>query len=106
MPKIRFVQQGTEYAVEAPDGISAMEAALNAGVPGIDGDCGGQCACATCHVYVDPAWMPVVGPADADTEQLMIDLNEGVQANSRLACQVQLTDEMNGLLLLVPDAQF
>ena len=106
MPKLTFIEaSGTEHVVDAPDDISAMAAALNFNVPGIDGDCGGQAACATCHVYVDERWMDKVGQAD-EHEVQMLELAEGMQDNSRLACQITLTPDLDGLVLRMPEGQF
>jgi len=106
MPKVTYITAtGTEYTVEVASGTSAMEAALQNNVPGIDGDCGGNAACATCHVYVDPAWTTKTGAAGAGTEQEMLSLADGFQPNSRLACQIHLTDEMDGLVLRMPAGQ-
>jgi ferredoxin, 2Fe-2S len=107
MPKVTYIEaDGTEHCVDAPEGISAMEAALTNDVPGIDGDCGGQAACATCHVFVDPDWIERTGHADPEIELPMIELSEGVQDNSRLACQIKLTAALDGLILRMPEAQF
>ena len=106
MPKLTFIEaSGTEHEVEAPDNISAMAAALDFNVPGIDGDCGGHAACATCHVYVDERWTGKVGPAD-EHEVQMLELAEGMQENSRLACQIILTADLDGLVLRMPEGQF
>ena len=107
MPKITFIEaNGAEHVVDAPVGISAMEAATGNGVPGIDGDCGGQAACATCHVFVDPAWLDRTGPADPEMEEPMLELAEGMQPNRRLACQIKLTPALDGLVLRMPESQF
>jgi 2Fe-2S ferredoxin len=106
MPTIRYVQtDGKEYAVQADSGISAMEAAVKSSVPGIDGDCGGAAACATCHVYVDPAWIAKTGAAEEGMEKSMLEFAEDVRDNSRLACQIKLTDELDGLVLKLPEKQ-
>lgn len=78
-----------------------MEAAIRNDVPGIAADCGGACSCATCHVYVDPAWVDRVGPPD-DMEQSMLEFAENPTTNSRLACQVKLSDALDGLVLRIP----
>jgi len=107
MPKVTYIEaSGTEHTVDVAEGISAMEGALQNGVPGIDGDCGGQAACATCHVFVDPAWLDRTGRADPDLEWPMIELSEGAEENSRLACQITLTAALDGLVLRMPEAQF
>lgn len=106
MPLVKYVEaNGTEYAVETAAGVTAMEAAVKNGVPGIDGDCGGAAACATCHVYVDPAWMEKTGPADEGLEQSMLEFAEDVRDNSRLACQITLSGELDGLILKLPEKQ-
>jgi 2Fe-2S ferredoxin len=106
MPKITFIDfEGTERSVDANTGDSVMEAATQNDVPGIDADCGGACACATCHCYVAPDWTDVVGrPEELEAE--MLDVAEDVQDNSRLACQIRITDEMDGLVVTTPESQF
>ena len=95
---------GTERKVEAKNGETVMEAAIKNSIPGIDADCGGACACATCHVYVDPAFMSLVGKPE-DMEQSMLDFAENVRTTSRLSCQIALTDELDGLIVDMPEAQ-
>ena len=105
MAKITYVDhEGTEREIEATNGESVMEVAIKNSIPGIDADCGGACACATCHVYVDDAFMDKVGQAD-DMEQSMLDFAENVQANSRLSCQISVTDELEGLKVTTPESQ-
>ena len=96
--------EGTERPIEATNGESVMEAAIKNSIPGIDADCGGACACATCHVYVDEAFMEKVG-APEDMEQSMLDFAENVQANSRLSCQIFVGDELDGLKVMTPESQ-
>jgi len=101
--KVTFVQaDGVERTLEnVPLGESLMEAARAAGVEGILGDCGGGCACATCHVYVDPQWEAVVGKPD-DVELGALDMVSDVQrSNSRLSCQIVAKPELDGLRLVV-----
>ena len=106
MTKVNYVEAGgTVHAVEAEEGISAMEAAVRNSVPGIDGDCGGAAACATCHVYVDPAWIARTGQAGEGMEKDMLDFAEDVHENSRLACQIKLTSDLDGLVLRLPEKQ-
>lgn len=82
------------------------DAAVNNGVPGIDGDCGGECACATCHVYVDGAWIDRVGTAEpGGMEANLLQFAEGSTENSRLACQITMTDDLDGLTLRIPEGQ-
>jgi len=106
MPKIIFIDyQGNQSEVEANVGNSLMEAAVDNDVAGIDADCGGACACATCHVYIDDQWMDKVGKPD-DLETDMLDVAEGVQENSRLTCQIEISDELDGLVVTTPESQF
>src|SRR5277367_6352647 len=102
MPKIRFVEEsGVIHDVEAPEGDSVMQAAVANSVPGIDADCGGACACGTCHVYVDPVWLDRI-PARLPEEQAMLEFGDTVKENSRLSCQIKITAELDGLLLRLP----
>ena len=106
MPKIKYIEHdGTEHDIDAEVGISVMQAALDNLVPGIDADCGGECSCATCHVLIKEDWMPKAGPP-GDTEESMLDLNPERQTNSRLACQVFVSEELDGLVLDLPEFQF
>ncbi len=106
MPKITFIDyQGNEAIVDATVGDSLMEAAVSNDVPGIDADCGGACACATCHVYVAEDWMSVVGEPE-DLEAEMLDVAEAVKGNSRLSCQVKLSEQMDGMVITTPESQF
>jgi len=107
MPKITFIEaDGVEHIVAVAEGTTAMQAALHNAVPGIEGACGGQAACATCHVFVDPAWLSVTGPAESEIETGMLQLAEEVRPNSRLACQITLTADLDGLVLRMPESQF
>lgn len=76
-----------------------MEGAVRNNVPGIDGDCGGACACATCHVYVDPGWIAKTDTAENETENSMLDMAEDVRENSRLGGQISASDELDGLIV-------
>lgn len=106
MTTINYVEpDGQTITVSVENGISAMEAAVRNSVPGIDGDCGGAAACATCHVYVDPAWIAKTGTAASDMEKSMLEFAEEVQENSRLACQISITDDLDGLILKLPEKQ-
>lgn len=106
MPKITFVDyQGNTNQVEGNVGDSLMEAAVSNDVSGIDADCGGACACATCHVYIAEEWVARVGKPE-DLEAEMLDVAEEVKENSRLSCQVTLTEEMDGLVVNTPESQF
>ena len=105
MAKITYIQfDGTEHAVEVKKGLSVMEGAVKNNVPGIDADCGGACACATCHVYVDEAWRDKTGEPSA-MEESMLDFADEVQPNSRLSCQIRVTDALDGLVVRLPENQ-
>lgn len=104
--KVTYISHdGKEFAVDAEAGTTVMNAALDNLVPGIDADCGGECSCATCHVFVDAEWVESVGVA-GDTEESMLDLNPEREANSRLSCQIQLVDQLDGLVVHLPEFQF
>lgn len=106
MPNITFIDyQGTERKITADVGDTVMEVATGNDVPGIDADCGGACACATCHIYVDDAWVASVGQAQ-DLESEMLEVADEVTSNSRLACQIVVTEEMDGLVVRTPESQF
>jgi 2Fe-2S ferredoxin len=101
MIEITFVQEdGSSNTVKAQYG-TLMEAGRSHGVPNIDAECGGSCACATCLVHVDPQWAEAVGPASA-SEAMLLEYAEFVQPNSRLSCQVELSDALDGIVLHVP----
>ncbi|WP_416877838.1 2Fe-2S iron-sulfur cluster-binding protein [Litorimonas sp.] len=105
MAKILFTDHaGTTREVEAKPGTSIMEAAVQNMVPEIDADCGGACACATCHVYVDDAWLGKLKEKD-DMEESMLDFAEGVQDNSRLSCQILMSEELDGIKVTTPESQ-
>lgn len=106
MAKITFIQaNGTSQTVEASPGMSVMEAAVKNAVAGIDADCGGACACATCHVYVDPEWAQKAG-SRTELEADMLDFAHEVKETSRLSCQIKVTDGLDGLTVRVPEKQF
>ena len=106
MPKITYIEfNGAEHVIEVAAGLSVMEGAVQNLVPGIDGDCGGACACATCHVYVDPAWADKAGQRSA-MEQSMLDFASSVQDNSRLSCQIKVSQELDGLIVRMPEHQY
>ena len=105
MAKITFIQyDGTEHVHDGKTGLSVMEVAVKNNVPGIDADCGGACACATCHVYVDDAWLARTGDKSA-MEESMLDFAENVQPNSRLSCQIRVSDDLDGLIVRLPENQ-
>jgi 2Fe-2S ferredoxin len=106
MAKITFIQpDGTSRIVEAQPGETVMEAARKHDVPGIEAECGGACACATCHVYVDDAWREKTG-APAEMEEDMLDFAFDVREASRLCCQIKVTEALDGLVVRVPAKQF
>ncbi len=105
MPKISFIEHnGTQRDVDAEDGLSLMEAAVANLIPGIDADCGGACACATCHVHVDQRWLDMLEPM-ANLEHSMLDLASGGDHRSRLACQIRLSAKLDGLVVHTPLGQ-
>ena len=105
MAKITYIEfNGTAHKIDVPSGLSVMEGAIKNMVPGIDADCGGACACATCHVYVDPEWTETVG-GPSEMEQTMLDFAEDVEDNSRLSCQITVTDALDGLIVRLPKSQ-
>ncbi len=105
MAKITFIGfDGTKYDVDAEDGSTVMEAAIKNGVPGIEAECGGACACATCHVYVDDNWSAKSGEPEP-MEEDMLDFAYDVRPTSRLSCQIRVSDELDGLIVTVPDRQ-
>lgn len=105
MARIHFVRHdGETLVVEGRTGGNLMELAVKTGVPGIDGDCGGACACATCHIYVGDAWLAAVGPQNA-MEQAMLEFAEDVRETSRLACQIRIEDALDGLKIHLPEHQ-
>ena len=108
MVKLTFLgPDGRTYPVEIEAGRSARDAALFNDVPGIDGDCGGVCACATCHIHVDPAWIDRVGRlTDGSMEAELLQFAEGATSDSRLACQIELEPDLDGLVLHVPAQQY
>jgi ferredoxin, 2Fe-2S len=105
MPKVTYIEfDGATHQVDAEVGETMMEAALKNGVSSIVAECGGSCSCATCHVYVDEAWVDRVGaPSDEETDQL--DAAFDVKPNSRLSCQIKATPELDGLVLRTPSYQ-
>mgnify|MGYP003584942891 CR=1 FL=1 len=105
MAKITYIEHdGREHTVEVKNGLSVMEGAIRNNVPGIDADCGGACACATCHVYVDGAF-PVGTRRASAMEGSMLDFAENVQPNSRLSCQIRVSDDLDGLIVRLPESQ-
>jgi 2Fe-2S ferredoxin len=106
MPKILFIEHnGTEHLIEAEVGRSVMQNAVDNNVPGIVGDCGGCCACATCQGYVDPAWVNKV-PSKSDAEEMTLEGSTQVKQNSRLTCQIIFQPELDGMVIRLPVSQF
>jgi ferredoxin, 2Fe-2S len=105
MAKITYIEHnGTEHTIDVKPGLSVMEGAVKNNIPGIDADCGGACACATCHVYVREDWLEKTGTRSA-MEESMLDFAEGVQDNSRLSCQIKVSDALDGLVVTMPESQ-
>ncbi|HEV7157562.1 MAG TPA: 2Fe-2S iron-sulfur cluster-binding protein [Caulobacteraceae bacterium] len=105
MAKITYIEfNGAEHVVEVKTGLSVMEGAVKNNIPGIDADCGGACACATCHVYVQEPWLGKTGDKSA-MEESMLDFAENVEDNSRLSCQIKVSDELDGLVVKMPQSQ-
>jgi 2Fe-2S ferredoxin len=105
MTKITIIAfDGTPFDLDAENGSTVMENAIRNGVPGIEAECGGACACATCHVYVDEAWTAEVGEPEP-MEEDMLDFAYDVRPNSRLSCQIKVRDELEGLIVRVPERQ-
>ncbi len=105
MPRITYIEHnGTEHTVDVAVGLTVMEGAVNNNIPGIDADCGGACACSTCHAYVNPDWVEKL-PAREDMEEDMLDFAYEPNERSRLTCQIQVTPELDGLVLQMPEKQ-
>jgi len=106
MPKITYVEHsGKEHTVEVAEGLTVMEGAVSHNIPGIDADCGGACACSTCHVYVDPAWLDKL-PEKEEMEMDMLDFAyEPDPDRSRLTCQLKVTPALDGLRVQMPEKQ-
>tara|TARA_B100000902_G_C27139185_1_gene827697 strand:+ start:148 stop:471 length:324 start_codon:yes stop_codon:yes gene_type:complete len=106
MPKITYVEHdGTEHVVDVATGLTVMEGARDNNIPGIEADCGGACACSTCHVYIDPKWVAIL-PSKDDMEEDMLDFAwEPDSERSRLTCQIKVTDELDGLIVHMPEKQ-
>ena len=106
MPEITYVEiDGTTHRVEVPTGTSVMQGAVNYMVPGIEGDCGGLCACGTCHVYIPETWADRCGEK-GELESAMLEFAFGVEENSRLSCQIVVSDELHGLTVHMPERQY
>jgi 2Fe-2S ferredoxin len=107
MPRVTYIEfNGTPHEVDVPVGLSVMRGAVDNNVPGIDADCGGECACATCHVYVDAAWLDRIGlPQPGSQEASMLSFAAVAQPDSRLACQIKMREELDGLVVRMPEGQ-
>lgn len=105
MAKITYIDfEGQSRSVEAENGSTVMENAIKNSIPGIEAECGGACACATCHVYIDEAWREKVG-GPSPMEEDMLDFGFDVRPNSRLSCQIKVSDELDGLVVRTPERQ-
>ncbi|SDN41073.1 ferredoxin, 2Fe-2S [Lutimaribacter pacificus] len=106
MARITYIEHnGTEHVVEVPNGMTVMEGARDNNIPGIEADCGGACACSTCHVYVAPEWVDKLPPRD-DMEEDMLDFAyEPDPERSRLTCQLKVSDALDGLVVTMPEKQ-
>jgi 2Fe-2S ferredoxin len=106
MAKIKYIEHsGIEHEIDVANGLTVMEGAIKNKVPGIDADCGGACACATCHVYVDESWAAKI-PQKEDGEEDMLDFAFEVKESSRLSCQITVDDTLDGLIVSIPEKQF
>ena len=105
MPKITYIEHnGKTHKVEVPNELSVMEGAIQNNIPGIDADCGGACACATCHVYVDEKWFNKL-PNKSESEQDMLDMAIEPNKFSRLGCQISVNDDLDGMVVKMPSKQ-
>ena len=105
MGSITFIEHnGNQHEVDIEEGSSLMQVAMDNSVPGVDADCGGECACGTCHVIVDKAWVSVIGDA-TEVENQMLDMTPEKAETSRLSCQITATDAMNGMVVRIPEFQ-
>ena len=106
MAKIKYIEfSGAEHEIDVSSGLTVMEGAIKNKIPGIDADCGGACACATCHVYVAKEWIEKLPPKE-DSEEDMLDFAFDVKNNSRLSCQITVSDVLDGLVVNMPEKQF
>ncbi len=105
MSNITFIEHnGEQHSVEIEEGKTLMEIAMNNGIPGVDADCGGECACGTCHVIVNPSWFDKTGNTNNDELQ-MLDMTPERESSSRLSCQITVTKDMNGMEVRIPEFQ-
>lgn len=108
MPKVTYIEfDGAEHLVEVPEGENVMRGAIYNGVEGITGECGGGLSCATCHCYVDDAWTAKVGGPSSEAEtELLESAAAEVKPNSRLSCQIDMTEGLDGLIVRLPENQY
>ena len=105
MPTITLIEfNGTNHSIDAEVGKSLMQNALDNAVPGIDADCGGACACGTCHVFVESEWLQISGQTDP-MEEAMLGMRPDRTDHSRLSCQIEVSDEMDGMVVRLPEYQ-
>lgn len=105
MPKVTYIQHDdTAYEADVDTGASLMQGALDNSIPGIDGDCGGECACGTCHVYVEPEWEHKLAAKSA-MEESLLSFAAASQPNSRLACQIRMDESLCGIVVRLPFGQ-
>ena len=106
MAQITYIEHdGTEHKIQVEVGYSVMQAALDNMLEGVIAECGGACSCATCHCYIDEAWIDKVGLPDV-IEKEMIEFAVDTKDNSRLSCQIQVTEELDGLVVPLPESQY
>lgn len=106
MPKLTYVEDnGTTHEIDVPVGTTLMQGAVSHLIPGIEGDCGGLCACATCHVYISDEFVPLCNSAD-ELESGMLEFAFDVRDSSRLACQIEVSEEMEGIVVQMPLRQY
>ena len=105
MPAITLIEySGASHTIEADTGKSLMQNALDNMVPGIDADCGGACACGTCHCFVEEQWLPASGEVDA-MEEAMLGMRPDLTGQSRLSCQIQVSEDLDGMVVRLPEYQ-
>jgi len=105
MGSITFIEHsGDQHSVDIEEGKSLMQVAMDHGIPGVDADCGGECACGTCHVIVDGSWIDTVGSM-TEEEKLMLDMTPEKAETSRLSCQIPLSEAMDGMTVRLPEFQ-
>lgn len=107
MPRVTYIEHdGTEHQIDVPPGTSVMQGAVNNMLKGIVGECGGGLACATCHCYVDDAWTSRVGPATELENEMLESASSGTKSSSRLSCQIIVNEELDGLVVHLPETQY